>query len=112
MTRLTAADLVNAISQLELNRTYTYVSGKSRIEILRIVKPEGPIAFVNVDAAGSAGRTGSISAQQLTKMALVCSNKPNYPLHIDRVFSAGGNSRSAFETPLAHTPHFFMCYPS
>jgi type II restriction enzyme len=44
-------------------------------------------------------------------MALVCSNKPNYPLHIDRLFSAGGNTRSALETLLAYTPHFFICHP-
>lgn len=44
-------------------------------------------------------------------MASLCSTKPNYPLHVDRVFSAGGNSRSALETLLAHTPHFFVCYP-
>lgn len=43
--------------------------------------------------------------------ANVFSTRPNYPIHFDRLFSAGGNSRSALETLLIHTPHFFICYP-
>ena len=30
---------------------------------------------------------------------------------MDRLFSAGGNTRSALETLLVYTPHFFVCYP-
>jgi type II restriction enzyme len=113
MTKLTVAELVDAIAQLDLNRSYEYVSGRSRLKITNIRQPEGPIGFISWDSRDteSDGRSGSISSNQLATIALVCSNRPNYPLHVDRLFSAGGNSRSALETVLAHTPHFFMCYP-
>jgi type II restriction enzyme len=111
VTKLTASFLVEQISRLDPNTIYNYVSGRSRLKITGVEKPEGPISFVNINPDGSNGREGHVSRQQLAKMALVCSSKPNYPLHIDRIFSAGGNSRSALETLLAHTPHFFICYP-
>jgi type II restriction enzyme len=62
-------------------------------------------------SSDNAEKIASISTQQLARIALVCSNKPNYPLHVDRLFSAGGNTRSALETLLIHTPNFFICYP-
>lgn len=111
MQKLTVAQLVDQISQLDGNRIYSYVSGRSRLKIVSITRPEGPIGFVNINDDGTLGRSGSISSQQLAKIAIVCSSKPNFPLHIDRVFSAGGNSRSALETLLAYTPNFFICYP-
>jgi type II restriction enzyme len=111
MIKLTAADLVDQIAQLDPNRIYEYVSGSSRLAIREITKPEGPIRFVNLEPDGTEIRSGSISRQQLAKIAFICSNKPNYPLHIDRVFSAGGNTRSALETLLAYTPHFYICHP-
>ena len=36
---------------------------------------------------------------------------PERPLHVDRLFDAGGNSRSVLEALLAHTPQFHYCYP-
>lgn len=111
MNKLTAADLVKQIAQLGTHQVYEYVSGKSRLAITQISSPDGPIKFNNIDANGIIERSGSISTQMLAKMALVCSTKPNFPLHVDRIYSAGGNSRSALETLLAYTPHFFICYP-
>jgi type II restriction enzyme len=111
MKQLTASDLVNQIALLEIGQSYKYVSGRSALRIVEITKPEGPIIFENVEADGSSGRSGSISREQLARMAYYCSTRPNYPLHVDRIFSAGGNTRSAFETLLAYTPHFFICYP-
>jgi len=32
-------------------------------------------------------------------------------VQFDRLFSGGGNSRSALETLLSYTPNFFICYP-
>lgn len=115
MKRLTAADIVNLIREL-VERfgeqlVYEYVSGRSRLRIETIEEPEGPISFVNVDDEGKETSSRSISRRMIAKMALICSGKPDYPLHIDRIYSAGGNARSAFETLLVHTPHFFMCYP-
>lgn len=106
MPRFTAADLVDTIAQLGLNRSYLYVSGLSRIVITNIQKPEGPISFNNVNKNGAPVRSGSISVQQLAKIAFICACRPNYPIHIDRVFNAGGNTRSAMETLLAYTPHY------
>src|SRR5205823_462000 len=40
-----------------------------------------------------------------------CNNRPNFPIHVDRLYSGGGNSRQAFEAILARTPHFFVCKP-
>lgn len=111
MRKLTAADLAKQIEELGTQRTYDYISGRAKIAVVEVVKPEGPIHFDNYDAQGNLIRSGSISRQMLAKMALVCSNKPNFPLHIDRIYSAGGNSRSALETLLAYTPHFFTCHP-
>ena len=115
MKRLATADLVKEIAQLGTANIYTYFTGNSHIRILDITYPEGPIRIrrweTNIpEPSGNVGM-GSISRQQLARTVTVCLNKPNFPLHIDRLFSAGGNTRSALETLLAHTPHFFMCYP-
>lgn len=111
MNKITAVDIVQQISQLDTNKIYRYVSGRSKLQITAITKPEGPISFININADGSRGRPGNITRQQLATIAMVCSSRPNYPIHVDRVFSAGGNTRSALEALLAHTPHFFVCYP-
>jgi hypothetical protein len=110
-SKISAIDLVNELGKLDRQRIYKYVSGRSRLQVLDIEFPEGPVYFRNVKTDGSSGRTGTISKKQLATMALACSGKPNYPMHIDRLFSAGGNTRSAFETLLANTPHFFTCHP-
>jgi type II restriction enzyme len=111
MPKLTTADLVNEIDKLNRNHIYEYLSGRSWLKITEVEKPEGPISFDNVESDGSQKRSGSISREQLARMAFVCSTRPNFPLHIDRIFSAGGNTRSALETLLAYTPNFFMCHP-
>jgi type II restriction enzyme len=111
MPKLQAADLVNEIAKLDRASIYDYVSGRSRLKILEVREPEGPILFANIQPNGSLGRRRSISREQLAKVAFICSARPNFPLHIDRIFSAGGNTRSALEALLAYTPNFFICYP-
>lgn len=120
MYKLSGADLVKEIAKLPTDRSYQYVSEKRRnrsanerkqIRIANITYPEGPIRFIRKDNQGR-DREATITTGMITKMALACATKPNYPLHIDRLFSAGGNTRSAFEALLAYTPHFFICYPS
>ncbi len=116
MSKLTAADLVNEIAQLDLSKVYTYVSENTDFRVIGIKRPDGPITFKRwehglAEPHRTEGQTPSISKVMLATMALVCSAKPNHPIHIDRLFSAGGNTRSAFEALLAHTPHFFMCLP-
>jgi len=111
MAKLSGANLVEQISLLQIGQVYKYVSGRSRLRIVDIKNPEGPVQFVNIDANGQILRAGSISKGQLARIAFVCSARPNFPLHIDRIFSASSNNRSALETLLAYTPNFFICYP-
>lgn len=113
MPKLKTADIVNALSQLGTKQAYSYPSGRGRIRVVEVTKPEGPIKFLrwgNQQSEASAS-SGSISVNQLATVASVFSGKPDYPIHFDRLFSAGGNSRAALEALLAHTPHFFICYP-
>ncbi len=111
--KLTAADLVNAIAQLGTQNSYEYYKGRTNIRITDIKKPEGPISFVRWDSRASAATAskGRVSTNQLATVAYVFSRRPNYPIHFDRLFSGGGNSRAALETLLGLTPHFFICYP-
>lgn len=107
---LTAADLVSGIAELGTEKEYAYVSENNIARVTRIVRPDGPITFerYNNKMVLSSAR---ITRGQLARFALICSAKPNFPLHIDRIFSAGGNTRQALEALLAHTPNFFMCIP-
>ena len=113
MPDLEVADLVDLISRLGTTETYKYPSGRSKLRITQIVRPEGPIKIKRWDSrkAESTAKQASISIHQLATVAAVFSRKPNYPVQFDRLFSGGGNSRSALETLLAHTPNFFFCYP-
>jgi type II restriction enzyme len=113
MPKLKPSDLVKEIARLGINKTYGYYTGRTKIKITEIIAPEGPINFIRWDSRESenTATSGSISIKQLSTAASVFSGKPNYPIHFDRLFSAGGNSRSAFESLLAYTPQFFICYP-
>lgn len=113
MQVLKVADIVNEIAQLGTQKSYDYFKRNTKIRITDIRQPEGPIKFIRWDRRQSEpnAATGAISTNQLGTAAAVFSRKPNYPIHFDRLFSGGGNSRSAFETLLASTPHFFICYP-
>lgn len=113
MPRLRVSDIVEWINRLGTTRAYNYYSGNTRIRLTEVNLPEGPIRFLRWGVGGSEdiAREGGISENQLATVASVFSRKPNYPIHFDRLFSGGGNSRSALETLLALTPQFFICYP-
>lgn len=108
MARLRAVDLINAITQLDKARAYPYFSGRNEVRIVEIIPPEGPIRFSRI---GEADQPESISIQKIATAASVFSGKPDYPIHFERLYSGGGNDRSALETLLAYTPNFFICYP-
>jgi type II restriction enzyme len=110
MKSIIGREIIQAILPLT-GRILPYVSGRSQLRIEAIEQPEGPVRFVNLDENGAITRHGNITRQQIAKIAATCSAYPNYPIHVDRIFSAGGNTRSALETLLAHTPNFFICYP-
>lgn len=113
MGELSAADIVSMIVHLGTREAYHYYRRKTKIRISHITRPEGPIKFTRWESHQDESRatSGAISANQLRTASSVFSRRPNYPIHFDRLFSGGGNSRSALETLLAHTPHFFICYP-
>ena len=110
---LSVSDIVDEIAELGTQKAYFYYSGKTKIRITEITEPEGPIRFVRWESQQleSKATPGGISNNQLGVIASVFSRRPNFPIHFDRLFSGGGNSRSALETLLACTPHFFICYP-
>lgn len=101
------------MGKIILLKSYAYYKGKTKLRIVKIIKPEGPITIKRwySNKQESTATQASISTHQLDTVASVFSRKPNYPIHFDRLFSAGGNSRSALETLLAYTPQFFICYP-
>jgi len=113
MRELNTAEIVSEIEKLGQYKSYFYYSKKTKIRITEVTKPEGPIRFVRWDSRKleKSGNSGGISINQLGMVASTFSRKPNYPIQFDRLFSGGGNSRSALETLLAYTPHFFICYP-
>jgi type II restriction enzyme len=113
MPDLKVSDLVSSIALLGTTKPYDYYSCKTKLRIIDIVKPEGPISIKRWDSreAESTAKQASISTHQLATVASVFSRKPNHPIQFDRLFSGGGNSRSALETLLAYTPNFFICYP-
>lgn len=112
MSKLKTSDLVNAIAQLGTQQVYSYPSGNTKFKIVEVTKPEGPIRFLRWSSNESEqkGSIARVSTNQLTTVASVFSNRPDYPIHLDRLFSAGGNTRSALEALLANTPNFFICY--
>ena len=97
MSKLRTSDLVNAIAQFGTQRVYNYPSGSAKFKIVEVTKPEGSIKFLrwNSNDSEQKGSIARISTNQLATIAFVFSNRPNYPIHLDRFFSAGGNSRSA-----------------
>jgi type II restriction enzyme len=111
MATLTTADLVNQIALLDLTKTYRYIGGRSLLRIRDVMKPEGGIVFDTVDGNNKVIPNRRIPPESLATVAAICSRKPNFPLQFDRIFNAGGNTRSALETMLAYTPHFFVTYP-
>ncbi|MGC2744092.1 MAG: restriction endonuclease [Candidatus Angelobacter sp.] len=107
--------MVRAINRLPRNRAYTYIepSTSTKIHIVDIVEPEGPIKIKRFDPVkgGSlrTAKTESMSAGMIRRVANAISD--GVPLNLDRVLGASYNTRSAFETLLAHTPEFCFCYP-
>ena len=113
MTGITSQEIVNWIDRLDKSKTYKYPTGNSSLKIIEVNKPEGPIKFLRWKPTEdeSSASEAIISENQISTVSLVFSRKPNYPIHFDRLFSGGGNSRSSLETLLALTPHFYICYP-
>jgi type II restriction enzyme len=112
---ITAANIVNEIDRLNKNVFYNYIDSTNQgvIKIVRIERPEGPIYIkrgnflsgANVNTA----REVSISANMIWRVANAI--QEDIPINIDRILGASYNTRSVFESLLAHTPAFYITYP-
>jgi len=116
MNKLTAENLVAFVNQLDKNATYTYLnpSTKGLIKIVDVELPEGPIKIKRWDPSkGQTPKTTnkieSISSELIWRIANAL--YPNQPINFDRVLGGSYNTRSVFESLLAHTPQFHYCYP-
>lgn len=115
MIRLTANNLVKAIKSLPRNVDFDYVAtgNSGKIRIISTGESEGPIKIKSYDPKkgknAESVKTKSISTAMLWGAANALSSRQ--PVSFDRVFSAGGNTRSVLEALLAHTPEFSICYP-
>lgn len=113
--RITASNLVTAISRLSKDCSYDYISTstKTKIQILDVVRPQGPIYINRYNPSKGEGfgdgKTVSISSQMIWRIANA--TKPGCPINFDRILGGSYNTRSAFEALLAHTSEFYYSYP-
>ncbi|ABG39254.1 Type II site-specific deoxyribonuclease [Paraglaciecola sp. T6c] len=112
---VTATNIAAAINSLDKNVTYDYPNPrtKTKINIVNVVMPEGPIIFRRCEP--NKGESFDNKADESISVAaiwrLASSLKPNLPVNVDRVFGASYNSRSALEAMLVHTENYYICYP-
>jgi type II restriction enzyme len=115
LTRLTASNLVRAISNLPRNVAYNYANEKNsgKIEIVSIEGPEGPIRIKSYDPKkgqnSNSVKTKGLSSAMLWRVANALSTKQ--PINLEQLYHSGGNTRSILEALLALTPEFSMCRP-
>jgi type II restriction enzyme len=113
--RITASNIISAIEKLPRNRSYDYVNArtKTKVEIVRVEKPEGPVFIKRYDPSKGQGakdaKEASISVQMIWRVANAISE--GKPVNFDRVLGGSYNTRSAFETLLLHTSEFYTCMP-
>lgn len=91
------------------NRAYNYIaqSTRTKLELISVVPPEGPITIKRRTQGGAKVQT--ISAAMIRRVANAV--RPDAPINIDRILGASYNTRSALEALLAHTADFYYCYP-
>jgi type II restriction enzyme len=55
--RITASNIISAIEKLPRNRSYDYVNArtKTKVEIVRVEKPEGPVFIKRYDPSKGQG---------------------------------------------------------
>lgn len=115
MAKMTAYNLVRAISNLSRNVNYNYVSPKTPglIHIENVKLPAGPIQFrrwtPNKGESYGAAKVESISSEMIWRVANAINEED--PINLDRILGGSYNSRSVLETLIALTPEFYYCYP-
>jgi type II restriction enzyme len=100
---------------LPRNRSYSYShkATTTKIEIVEVVLPEGPITIKRYDPGKGRGRSRakkqSISSAMIGRVAAAISS--DVPINLDRVLGGSYNTRSALESLLLHTEEFYQCRP-
>lgn len=110
--KITASNLVKAIDGLSKDQWFEYINPKTttKVRIVSITQPEGPIIVERYDPNKSGIKTrASISTQMIWRIAAAL--RPNIPIQLDRVLGASYNTRSLMETLMAYTPEFYWCTP-
>lgn len=113
--RVTASDIISAISRLQRDRVFHYINPRTpgHIYLVRTDGPEGPIVIKRFNPTEGEtlqdAKEESISTQMIWRVANAF--RENQPISIDRVLGASYNTRSVLEALLAHTPQFYFCYP-
>jgi hypothetical protein len=112
-SRITASNLLKAISSLPKNTRFDYISSsQTKVEVIHVQMPEGPVRI----RRHTLSKSGSVTTKEETispamLWRIANSFNPNVPINFDRVLGASYNTRSALETLLAHTPEFYVCKP-
>ena len=115
MIKVTASDIVSAVSHLPKNQSYHYIHErtKGQIEIVDVVRAEGPIVIKRYDPSkggiSANAKAESISTQMIWRVANAL--LPYQPVNFDRVLAGSYNTRSVLEALLVHTPQFYSCNP-
>lgn len=115
MTKITAYNLVRAISNLPRNVNYNYINPRTPglIHIENVLLPAGPIQIrrwnPNKGETKAKAKKESISSEMIWRVANAISQGD--PFNIDRILGASYNTRSVLETLIALTPEFYYCYP-
>lgn len=113
--KVTAHNIVKAISCLSTNREYNYVNSKTpgRIRIIEVNEPDGPIVIrrwnPNKGESFHSAKNETISSEMIWRLANALTE--NEPINVDRLFAGSYNTRSVLESLVAHTPEFYFCYP-
>ena len=115
MSKITAYNLVRAISQLPRNVNYNYINPRTPglIHIENVLLPAGPIQIRRWNPTKGEtyanARVESISSEMIWRVA----NAINVgdPINLDRILGGSYNTRSVLETLIALTPEFYFCYP-
>lgn len=112
MPKITAYNLVRAISQLSRNVNYNYINPRTAglIHIENVLLPAGPIQIRRWNPTKGEtytdARVESISSEMIWRVA----NAINVgdPINLDRILGGSYNTRSVLETLIALTPEFYF----
>ena len=115
MPKLTAYNLVRAISQLPRNVNYNYVNPSTvgLIHIDNVILPAGPIQIrrwkPSKGETYQEAKVESISSEMIWRVSNAISEGD--PINLDRILGGSYNTRSVLESLIALTPEFYYCYP-